>query len=66
MSKKAAAFVAKLSKDPKKAEHFKKDPDDAMKGEDLGEDDKQVLRTKDTEKIRKHLGDNAPPGCVMI
>jgi hypothetical protein len=66
MSKKAAAFVAKLSKDPKKAEHFKKDPDGAMKGEDLGEDDKQVLRTKDTEKIRKHLGDNAPPGCVMI
>jgi hypothetical protein len=66
MSKKAAAFVAKLSKDPKKAEHFKKDPDGAMTGEDLGEDDKQVLRTKDTEKIRKHLGDNAPPGCVMI
>jgi hypothetical protein len=66
MSKKAAAFVAKLSKDPKKAEHFKKDPDAAMKGEDLGEDDKKVLRTKDTEKIRKHLGDNAPPGCVMI
>jgi hypothetical protein len=66
MSKKAAAFVAKLSKDPKKAEHFKKDPDGAMKGEDLGEDDKNVLRTKDTEKIRKHLGDNAPPGCVMI
>jgi hypothetical protein len=66
MSKKAAAFVAKLSKDPKKAEHFKKDPDGAMNGEDLGEDDKQVLRTKDTEKIRKHLGDNAPPGCVMI
>lgn len=66
MSKKAALFIAKLSKDPKKKEHFRKDPDAAMKGEDLSPEDKAVLRTKDSEKIRKHLGDNAPPGCIMI
>ena len=66
MSKKAANFIAKLSRDPKKAEHFRKDPDAAMKGEDLSPEDKAVLRTKDSEKIRKHLGDNAPPGCIMI
>lgn len=66
MSKKAAAFIAKLSKDPKKAASFKKDPDAAMKGHGLSADDKAVLRTKDTKKIRKHLGDNAPPGCIMI
>jgi hypothetical protein len=66
MSKKAALFIAKLSKDPKKAQHFKKDPDGAMKGEDLSAKDKAVLRTKDNEKIRKHLGDDAPPGCVMV
>jgi len=66
MSKKAALFIAKLSKDPKKAGQFRKDPDSAMKGEDLSSKDKAVLRTKDSEKIRKHLGDDAPPGCVMI
>lgn len=66
MSKKAARFIAKLSKDPKKAEQFKKDPDAAMKGADLSAEDRAVLRTKDTKKIRKHLGDDAPPGCIMI
>jgi hypothetical protein len=66
MSKKAARFIATISKDPKKVAQFRKDPDSAMKGHDLSEKDKEVLRTKDTEKIRKHLGDNAPPGCVMI
>jgi hypothetical protein len=66
MSKKAARFIAKLSKDPKKVEQFRKDPDRAMKGEDLSLKDKAVLRTKDSEKIRKHLGDDAPPGCVMV
>ena len=66
MSKKAARFIAKLSKDPKKAAQFRKDPDGAMKGHDLSAKDKEVLRTKNTEKIRKHLGDDAPPGCVMI
>jgi hypothetical protein len=66
MSKKAAHFISKLSTDPKKAEHFKKDPDAAMAGEDLSPEDKAVLRTKDSEKIRKHLGDDAPPGCVIF
>jgi len=66
MSKKAADFIAKLSRDPKKAEHYKKDPDGAMKDEDLSPEDRAVLRTKDNEKIRKHLGDNAPPGCIMV
>lgn len=66
MSKKAANFIAKLSKDPKKAAQFKKDPDAAMKGAGLSAEDKAVLRTKDSKKIRKHLGDDAPPGCVMI
>lgn len=66
MSKKAADFIAKLSRDPKKAEHYKRDPDGAMKDEDLSPEDRAVLRTKDNEKIRKHLGDNAPPGCIMV
>lgn len=66
MSKKAAAFIAKLSKDPKKAAQFKKDPDAAMKGAGLSAEDKAVLKTKDAKKIRKHLGDDAPPGCIMV
>jgi hypothetical protein len=66
MSKKAANFIAKLSRDPKKAEHFKKDPEGAMAGEDLSDEDKAVLKTKDNDRIRKHLGDNAPPGCVVF
>jgi hypothetical protein len=66
MSKKAAHFISKLSKDSKKAEHFRKDPDAAMAGEDLSDEDRKVLRTKDNDKIRKHLGDDAPPGCIMV
>ena len=67
MSKNAGDFVAKLSQDPAKRDQFMEDPDAVMEEhDDLTEEDKAVLRTKDPDKIKKHLGDDGPPGCFIV
>lgn len=66
MSKKAAEFVAKLSEDPKKRDRFQQDPDAVMDEHGgLSEKDKQVLRTKDSEAIKRYLGDNSPRSVIF-
>ncbi len=67
MSKKAAEFVAKLSEDPAKRDHYMKDPDAAMDAHGgLSDEDKQILRTKDADAVKKYLGDDGPPGCLVF
>ena len=67
MSKKAAEFVAKLSEDPKKRDRFMKSPDSVMDEHGgLSDDDKKVLRTKDSKAIKEYLGDDGPPGCFIF
>jgi hypothetical protein len=67
MPKKAGEFVAKLSEDPKKRARFMENPDAVMEEHGgLSEDDKKVLRTKDTQQIKDYLGDDGPPGCFII
>jgi len=67
MSKKAAEFVAQLSEDPKKRDHYMADPDAAMEAHGgLTEEDKKVLRTKDADAVKKYLGDDGPPGCLVF
>ncbi len=66
MAKNAAEFIAKLSRDPKLRETFKKDPDGTMDAHGLSAEDKEVLRSGDPERIRTHLGDDAPPGCCVV
>jgi len=66
MSKKAADFVTKLSKNPDERDRFMADPDAVMDEHDLSEQDKQVLRTKDSDKIKSYLGDEGPPGCLVF
>ena len=56
MSEKANQFVVYLSKSPEAQQLFMKDPDAAMDGYDLADEDREILRTKDPEKIREHLG----------
>ena len=65
MSAKAAAdFINKLAKDHQLREEFKKDPEGVMTREKLGEDSKAAFRH--TQEIRKHLGKDAPPGCILF
>lgn len=66
MSKKAADFVTKLSQDPGKRDRFIADPDAVMTEHDLSDQDKEVLRTKDPDKIKQYLGDDGPPGCLVF
>lgn len=66
MSKKAADFVTDLSKDPAKRDRFMEDPDAVMDEHDLSDEDKDVLRTKDSDKIKSYLGDDSPPGCLVL
>lgn len=67
MSKEAAEFVSKLSEDPDKKQRFKEDPDAVMEEHGtLSEKDKEVLRTQDSQKIKEYLGDDGPPGCLIM
>lgn len=66
MSKKASDFVTKLSKDPELAKAFAEDPDAAMANEDLSDADKEALKSGDDARIRTYLGDDGPPGCMIL
>jgi hypothetical protein len=67
MPKKAGEFVAKLSEDPTLRDRFARDPDAVMDEHGgLTEEDKAILRTKDPDKIKQHLGEDGPPGCCVI
>jgi hypothetical protein len=59
-------FIVGLSKDSKKLEKFKADPAGTMKKAGLAKKDMDVVMTRDGSKVRKHLGDDYPPGCVVI
>jgi hypothetical protein len=66
MAKTLADFMIKLSRDPKLRESFKQDPDGVMDAHGLTAEDKAVLRSGDSDKIREYLGDDAPTGCLII
>lgn len=66
MPKEAGEFVAKLAQDTVLQEEFEKDPDAVMDAHGVPAEDKEVLKTKDPEKIKKHLGGDGPPGCMVI
>jgi hypothetical protein len=64
--KKTAAFIVKLANDPKLRERFKKDPDATMKAHDVPEASRAVLKRGNPDEVRKHLGDDSPPGCFVL
>jgi hypothetical protein len=66
VSKNAAALISKLSTDPSFRERFRANPDEVMDAEGLSAEDKEALKSGDPEKIRQHLGDDAPPGCFLL
>lgn len=66
MSKKAADLITKLSTDAAFRQRFRANPDQVMDEEGLSAEDKDVLKSGDPDKIRGHLGDDAPPGCFVL
>jgi hypothetical protein len=66
MSQSALDYVVAVSKDPDKADAHAADPDAAMDAHGLSDEDKEVLKSGDLEKIRQHLGDDSPPGCLIF
>lgn len=65
-SKHAANLIAKLTTDASFRKRFRANPDAVMDEEGLSAEDKAALKSGDPDKIRKHLGDDAPPGCFLM
>lgn len=65
-SQQVAALIGKLSTDPSLNAEYKASPEPVMDREGLSEEDKQVMRTGDADKIRAYMGDDAPPGCLVL
>jgi hypothetical protein len=66
MPSKVTDFLAKMSQDPKLRRRFKKDPRGVMAENGLNAKDRQVVLSGDPAKIKKHLGADAPPGCMIV
>lgn len=66
MSKEAAEYIRKLSEDPSLREAHKDDPEGSMAKAGLSEEDKKVIQSGDEGKIRAHMGDHSPPGCMVM
>jgi hypothetical protein len=64
--KAAGNYLKKLSTDHKAREEFKRDPHGAMDKAGISPETKAILKSGDPDKIRQHLGDDAPPGCFVI
>ncbi len=56
MSEKAKQFLVELSKDPVKMEDFWKDPDAFLVSADLTAEEKDILRSRDSERIQELVG----------
>ena len=66
MSKASADLIARLSTDPEFRTRFRANPDQVMDEAGLSEEDKAAMKSGDPDKIREHLGDDAPPGCFVM
>ena len=66
MSKASADLIAKLSTDPDYRARFRANPDQVMDEAGLTAEDKAAMKSGDPDKIREHLGDDAPPGCFVM
>ena len=62
----ALDYVVSVSQNPEMEQAHKEDPDAAMEKAGLSDEDKEVLKSGDLERIRNHLGDESPPGCLLL
>jgi flagellar biosynthesis GTPase FlhF len=64
--KKAIDLIVKMSTDRGLYQRYRDEPDKVMDEAGLSSKEKEVLKTGDADGIRKHLGDDAPPGCIAL
>jgi hypothetical protein len=56
MSERLTRFLAELAKDPRKAEALWEDLETSLAGADLTEEEKEIIRSGDVEKLRSMTG----------
>jgi len=65
-SRKLAAFLVKLSKDPQLRGRYRRNPHGTMKAAGLSSAHRAAVRSGNATRIRKALGAQGPPGCLFI
>ena len=63
---KTAQFIAELTTAKEKLDAFHQDPDAAIEAAGIAHEHREALKSGDADKIKEHLGDNSPPGCLVI
>ncbi len=66
MAKALSDFLTKISQDPQEISDFKENPDGVMDDHGLSDQEKEIVKSGDADKVREHLGDDTPPGCIAI
>lgn len=56
MSERITRFLADLSKDPQKVEELWENPEAFLTGAELTEEEKELVRSGDAERLRKAMG----------
>lgn len=64
-SRETADYLNGIATDPQAREAHHADPDGAMTAAGLDDTDREVLKSKDPDRIREHMGDDGPPGCYI-
>ena len=60
-----ANFLNQLATDARAREEYQQDPEAFMTKHGLTDEDKEVLASKDPDRIREHMGEDGPPGCFI-
>ncbi|HRC85179.1 MAG TPA: hypothetical protein PK413_06190 [Thermoanaerobaculia bacterium] len=66
MSSAAADYLLKLTTDAQARADHQADPVGAMSSAGLSQEDQKALLSRDPQVIKNHLGDDAPPGCMIV
>ena len=61
-----AQYIAALTQAKQMLDAHNEDPDAAMEAAGIHHDHREALKSGDEEQIKQHLGDDTPPGCLVI
>ncbi|MFN7942407.1 MAG: hypothetical protein U0X73_12480 [Thermoanaerobaculia bacterium] len=61
-----SSFLAKMSANPALQDEYRRDPEGVMSRHGLSEQEKALMRSGDQDAVRAYLGDDGPPGNVVL
>lgn len=61
-----AQYIAALTQAKSMLDAFHEDPDAAMEAAGIHPEHREALKSGDPEQVKRHLGDDTPPGCLVI